>query len=65
MPVAPVETAHRSITIGHLGNIAMKLGQDLEWDPKKETFVGNEAANNMLTRPMREPWDKVFEEYSA
>src|SRR5205823_13709553 len=27
-PVAPVEVAHRSITICHLGNIAMRLGRE-------------------------------------
>ena len=29
--VAPAEIAHRSITMSHLGNVAMKLNQDLEW----------------------------------
>lgn len=61
--IAPAETAHRSITIGHLGNIAMKLGQDLKWDPVREQFIGNDAANRMLSRPMREPWNKVYEQY--
>ena len=63
--VAPAEVAHRSITIGHLGNIAMKLGEDLEWNPEKETFVNNKEANQMLSRPMREPWDKVFDKYKV
>ncbi len=53
---APAEIAHRTITIGYLGIIAMKLGQKLQWDPKTEKFVGNEHANRMLTRPMRSPW---------
>lgn len=64
-PIAPVEKAHRSITVGHLGNIAMILGEDLEWDPKKERFKNNEKANRMLQREMRAPWDKVFEEYKV
>ncbi len=62
---APVENAHRSITIGHLGNIAMMLEQDLEWNPDKEKFVGNKKANQMLERPMRAPWDKVYQEYKV
>lgn len=57
---APAEIAHRSITIGHLGNIAMILGEDLEWDPKKEKFKGNSRANKMLSRAMRAPWDGVY-----
>jgi predicted dehydrogenase len=55
-PVAPIETAHRSITIGHLGNIAMRLGRDLKWDPDTERFVDDEQADRMLSRTMRSPW---------
>ncbi len=41
----PVEVAHRSITICHLGNIAMRLGRDLlRWDPDKEQIVGDDEA---------------------
>jgi predicted dehydrogenase len=54
--VAPVEAAHRSITIAHLGNIAMKLGRDLRWDPVAERVRNDEQANAMLSRPMRAPW---------
>jgi predicted dehydrogenase len=55
-PVAPIEEAHRSITIAHLGNIAMLLGRDLRWDPDAEKILGDEEASSMLARPMREPW---------
>ena len=55
-PIAPVETAHRSITIAHLGNIALQLGRDLKWDPDKEIFPDDEEANRMLCRPKRSPW---------
>lgn len=64
-PIAPVEEAHRSITISHLGNIAMMLGKDLEWDPVHEKVLNDENANRMLSRPMRAPWDKVFEKYKV
>ena len=55
-PVAPIEAAHRSITIAHLGNIAIRLGRDLKWDPEKERFIDDEAADALLARPMRAPW---------
>lgn len=55
-PIAPIEQAHRSISIAHLGNISLRLGRDLRWDPAAERFVGDEAANGMLSRPMRKPW---------
>ena len=54
--VAPIETAHRSITISHLGNIAMRLGRDLKWDPDNEQFVNDGQAERMMTRSMRSPW---------
>jgi hypothetical protein len=54
---APVEVAHRSITIGHLGNIAMRLGREtLRWDPRTERIVGDDEAAALLSRPYREPW---------
>lgn len=62
-PVAPVEIAHRSITLAHLGNIAMQLQKDLEWDPLKEQFINNDMANSMLSRPMKEPWATIYKEH--
>ncbi len=54
---APVEVAHRSITICHLGNIAMRLGRDmLRWDPRTEQIIDDPEATQMLSRPYREPW---------
>lgn len=55
-PIAPCEAAHRSITIAHLGNIAMMLERDLKWDPKRERFVNDSEANKMLSRPYRGSW---------
>ena len=63
--IAPVETAHRSISIAHLSNIAMLLDKELEWDPKTERFVNNTVANALLDRPMREPWDTIYKKLVA
>jgi len=60
---APAEIGHRSISIAHIGNIAMQMNQDLDWDPVKEKFVNNEIANSMLARPMREPWASIYKKY--
>ena len=54
--VTPVQAAHRSIMIAHLGNIAMKLGRSVRWDPKNERFIKDKDADRMLSRPMRSPW---------
>jgi predicted dehydrogenase len=54
---APVEVAHRSITICHLGNIAMRLGRNtLRWDPRTERIIDDPEAMQMLSRPYRAPW---------
>lgn len=55
-PAAPVEEAHRSVTVCHLANIAMRLDCRIKWDPDKEQIIGNEQASRMLSRPMRRPW---------
>jgi predicted dehydrogenase len=55
-PAAPVEIGHRSATVCHLGNIALRLKTKLKWDPAKEQFIGNDTANALLHRPIRETW---------
>jgi predicted dehydrogenase len=56
-PAADAEVAHRSTTLSHAANIAMRLGRDLlRWDRHAERFVGDDAANRMLARSMRAPW---------
>jgi predicted dehydrogenase len=52
----PVEDMHRTATIAHMGNIAMKLRRTLIWDPANEEFPGDNEANLMRSRPEREPW---------
>jgi hypothetical protein len=39
-----------------LGNIAMLLGRELNWDPVKERFVNDSEADLMISRNMRSPW---------
>jgi hypothetical protein len=55
--IAPGETAHRSITPGHLGYVSQALGRALKWDPETERVIDDEEANRLLTRhSYREPW---------
>ncbi len=55
-PITPIEVGHRSTSVCHLGNIAMKLQRKLHWDAEKEQCIGDEQANRMLGTPMRTPW---------
>lgn len=54
--ITPIEIAHRSISVGLLGEIAMLLERKLRWDPEKEQFVNDPEATRLLSRPMRSPW---------
>jgi predicted dehydrogenase len=56
-PICPAEIGHRSASLCHLGVIAIRLGRKLNWDPIKEQFVGDDKANQWVTRPMRKPYD--------
>jgi predicted dehydrogenase len=51
--ISDVESQHRSVTVCHLGNISIRLGRKLEWDPEKQEFVGDTEANAMLKRAQR------------
>ncbi|MCL4193129.1 MAG: Gfo/Idh/MocA family oxidoreductase [Thermoguttaceae bacterium] len=52
-PLSDVESQHRSATTCHLGNISMRLGRKLTWDPEKEVFVGDDEANAWRRRDRR------------
>ena len=54
--VAPIEAAHRSVSIAHLANIALLTGRSLRWDPATERIADDKGANAMLERPYRKPW---------
>jgi predicted dehydrogenase len=57
-PAAPIETGHRSASLCHLGNIAIKLQAKLKWDPQSERFMGAKSneANALLEVPARDGW---------
>ncbi len=54
--LTPAETAHRSASVGHLGQAAMLLGRKIHWNPDTETIIGDPTASRMLSTPMRSPW---------
>lgn len=56
LPICDVEIGHRSATVCHLGNIAVRLGKKITWDPTKEEIVGDSEAAKMVSRPYRAPW---------
>ena len=55
-PICDVAIGHRSASVCHLGNIAIRAGRPIAWDPSKEEIVGDPEAAAMLARPYRSPW---------
>ena len=52
-PISDVVSQHRSVSVCHLGNIAMRLGRSLRWDPEVEQFVADAEADGWLRREQR------------
>ena len=55
-PVADIQEGHISTTSCILANMAMELGRTLTWDAEKGCIVGDDQANQALSRPYRGPW---------
>jgi predicted dehydrogenase len=47
---------HRSCTMVNMGVIALRLGRSLQFDPEKQQFIDDDAANRLLDQPMRGHW---------
>jgi hypothetical protein len=56
LTIAPAEVAHRSASVGHLGVIAIETGRTIKWDPATETLIGDPAAERLLARAYRKPY---------
>ncbi|MCO6044343.1 Gfo/Idh/MocA family oxidoreductase [Aeoliella sp. ICT_H6.2] len=55
-PVSDVWSHNRAMEILHIGNIAMRLGREIEWDPTKREIVGDEQASTFLARESRDKY---------
>ncbi len=55
-PCADISIGHRSATVCHLGNIAVRSGQKINWDPATETITGDTNLSKWLTKEYRAPY---------
>jgi len=55
-PFRDIEIAAHTVAVCHLGLIAYELKRSLKWDHAKQKFLGDDQANRLAGRPMREPW---------
>ena len=57
-PYGDVETLHPSCTMIHMANIAYRVGnKTLKFDAKKERFIDDREANNLVKREYRKGYE--------
>ncbi len=57
MPISDVYSQHRSVSLCHLGNIAMRVGTKLTWNPDTEQFANAPEASKLLRRDQRQGFE--------
>ncbi len=55
-PTADIEIGHLTTVLCHLGNIAYRLGREVQFDPDKMSFPGDSEADSLLGRDYRKKW---------
>lgn len=58
-PESNLEYARRMTLPMHLGLISYRLNRKLTWNSRRERFVGDREANQLLHREYRKKWDLV------
>jgi hypothetical protein len=54
--LCPLDEAIISDTISHMGDIAIRTGRNVTWDPLKGEVIGDPEANKLFVREMRSPY---------
>jgi predicted dehydrogenase len=55
-PVQHLENGQFVSTVAHLGNIALRSGRKIQWDPVKERVIGDAEADKLVGVSYRKPW---------
>ncbi len=54
--LCPLDEAIMSDTISHMGDIAIRSGRKISWNPAKGEVVGDPEANKLFIRELRSPY---------
>lgn len=54
--LCPLDEAIISDTISHMGDIAIRTGRKVNWDPSKGEVTGDPEANKLFIRELRSPY---------
>ena len=52
-PISDVFSHHRALSTCHLAGIAARLNRRIQWDPKAERIIGDEQAQDFVSREPR------------
>lgn len=58
-PTAEVEIGHKSVLLGHLGNISQRVGRSINCNPKNGRIEGDPEARNLWGREYEPGWKPV------
>lgn len=56
-PVADIEAGHYSTNMSLLAMVSARTGKSLDWDGAREVITNDAAANELLARRYRAPWE--------
>ncbi len=54
--ISDIEDGHLASATPHLGNLSLRLGRSLQFDPETERILNDPEADRMLMRQYRAPW---------
>jgi predicted dehydrogenase len=56
-PISDVFSHHRALSTCHLAGIAARLNRKIEWDPARETIIGDAQAQSFIARDYRKGFE--------
>ncbi len=59
-PIENLELGHFVSTVAHLGNVALRTGSKIVWDPDKERAKKDRQADKLLKVKYRRPWKMPY-----
>ena len=59
-PVENLEVGHHVSSVAHLGNIALRTGRKIVWDPARERIVDDPEADKLVGVKYRDPWKLAY-----
>jgi hypothetical protein len=63
-PVENLNEGQYISTVAHLGNIALRSGQKLLWEPKDEKITNSAEADRLVSVAYRKPWSLPYSKRS-